>query len=306
MKTKGDKYTLFNRLDNHFGTLSILPALIGLAIVLVYPVIVSIFWSFTNKSFIRNTTDFIGIKNYITLFSQPDIWVSIRNGLFYTFCTICLQILWGVGLAILIDRMMGSMTGRVFRLVYMIPWTFPTIVSVFIWSWLYNDQGLISQLLYKYGIIAEPMSFLATASTAFFSVVFVHAWSGTPLMMMSTLSGLQSIPQDQYDVAMLEGTNAFQTFRYIILPNVKRILEVIIVLRCVWIFNNFNLIYLLTGGGPGISTQNLPIMAYNYAWSSFESGMASAVSVVMLIILFAIFLLYQFINKRLQGGDNAF
>ena len=301
-----DKRTLLNRLDNHFGTLSILPALIGLAIVLVYPVIVSICWSFTNKSFIRNSTDFIGFANYVTLFSQPDVWVSIRNGLLYTFCTICLQIIWGVGLAILIDRAMSSIAGRVFRLIFMIPWTFPTIVSVFAWSWLYNDQGLISQLLFKWGVFPSPMSFLASASTAFFSVVFVHAWSGTPLMMMSTLSGLQSIPQDQYDVALLEGANALQTFRYIILPNVKRILEVIIVLRCVWIFNNFNLIWLLTGGGPGISTQNLPIMAYNYAWSSFESGMASAVSVVMLIILFFIFLLYQFINRKIQGGDNAF
>ena len=298
--------SFFSRIDNHFGTLSILPALIGLAFVLVYPVVVSIFWSFTDMSFMRGTTNIIGLKNYIDLFSQPEIWISLRNGLVYTFCTICLQIVWGVGLAILIDRGMGSLAGKLSRLVFMIPWTFPVIVSVFTWSWLYNDQGLISQTLYRLGIIDMPMSFLATKSTAFLAVVFVHAWSGTPLMMMSTLSGLQSIPQDQYDVALLEGTSPWQTFRYIILPNVKRILEVIIVLRCVWIFNNFNLIWLLTGGGPGMSTQNLPIMAYNYAWQSYEAGKASAVSVFMLVILFCIFLLYQFINRRIKGGEDAF
>ena len=298
--------SLFQRIDNHFGTLSILPALIGLAFVLVYPVIVSFLWSFTDMSFMRPTSHVIGLKNYIDLFSQPEIWISLRNGLVYTFCTICLQILWGVGLAILIDRMMGDFTGKFCRLIFMIPWTFPTIVTVFIWSWLYNDQGLISQILYSLGFIEMPMSFLATKSTACLTVVYLHAWAGTPLMMMSTLSGLQSIPQDQYDVALIEGTNSFQTFRYIILPNVRRILEVIIVLRCVWIFNNFNLIWLLTGGGPGLSTQNLPIMAYNYAWQSYEAGRASAVSVFMLIILFGIFLLYQFINKKLIGGDDAF
>jgi len=305
-KKRDENETLGHWIDNRFGTLSILPALIGLAIVLVYPVIVSLGWSFTNKSFMRNNVSFVGLKNYIELLSQPDVWISIRNGLLYTTMTICLQIIWGVGLAILLDRFMKGACGRIMRLFYMVPWTFPVIVSVFVWSWLYNDSGLISSKLYEWGLIASPMSFIATKATAFPAVVFVHAWSGTPLMMMSTLSGLQSIPQDQYEVGMLEGTNAFQNFRYIILPNVKRILQVIIVLRCVWIFNNFNLIFLLTGGGPGTSTQNLPIMAYKYAWLSYEVGKSTSVSVIMLIILFCIFLMYQFVNKKIAGGDDAF
>ena len=188
----------------------------------------------------------------------------------------------------------------------MIPWTFPVIVSVLVWGWLYNDSGLLSTILFNNGLIKEPMSFLASKHTALLAVVFVHAWSGAPLIMMSTLAGLQSIPQDQYDVALIEGANGRQTLRYVILPNIKRILQVIVVLRCVWIFNNFNMIFLLTGGGPGSVTQNLPIMAYKYAWNSMEMGKSSAVSVIMLVFLALMFSIYQWVNSKVKGDNDAF
>ncbi|WP_319756570.1 sugar ABC transporter permease [uncultured Sphaerochaeta sp.] len=293
-------------LDNKFGTLAMLPALIGLAFVLVYPVTVSIMWSFTNKSIMRQTTDIVWFENFIYLLGNRELWISMRNGLVYTTCTIILQILWGSGAALLLDRFLSPYVTKPFRLLYMIPWTFPVIVSVLVWGWLYNDSGLFSTVLFNQGIIPEPMSFLASKHTALFSVVFVHAWSGAPLIMMSTLAGLQSIPQDQYDVALIEGTNSWQTLRYIIIPNIKRILQVIVVLRCVWIFNNFNMIFLLTGGGPGSATQNLPIMAYKYAWNSMEMGKSSAVSVIMLLFLILMFSVYQWVNSKTKGENNAF
>jgi multiple sugar transport system permease protein len=292
--------------DRNFGTFAIVPALIGLAFVLVYPVTVSVIWSFTNKSIMRKSTDFIWLENYRFLLSNKELWISMRNGLVYTTLTICLQILWGSGAALLLDRFLKQSISKPFRLLFMIPWTFPVIVSVLVFGWLYNDSGLLSTLLFKNGIIREPMSFLASKHTALFAIVFVHAWSGAPLIMMSTLAGLQSIPQDQYDVALIEGASSLQTLRYVILPNIKRILQVIIVLRCVWIFNNFNMIFLLTGGGPGSVTQNLPIMAYKYAWNSMEMGKSSAVSVIMLMFLALMFIIYQWVNTKAKGENDAF
>jgi len=292
--------------DSKFGTLAMLPALIGLAFVLVYPVIVSVLWSFTNKSIMRRTTDIIYLENFIYLLKNRELWISMRNGLVYTTCTILLQILWGCSAALLLDRFLSNHIAKPLRLLFMIPWTFPVIVSVLVWGWLYNDSGLLSSVLFNQGFIKEPMSFLASKHTALLAVVFVHAWSGAPLIMMSTLAGLQSIPQDQYDVALIEGANGRQTFVYVILPNIKRILQVIIVLRCVWIFNNFNMIFLLTGGGPGSVTQNLPIMAYKYAWNSMEMGKSSAVSVIMLIFLAFMFSIYQWVNSKVKGENNAF
>ena len=293
--------------DRHFGTLAMVPAMIGLAVVLVYPVLVSFYWSFTNMSILRRTTNFIGIDNYINLFKDPELWVSMKNGLVYTISTICLQIIWGVGLALLLDRFLSEKISKGFRLLFMIPWTFPVIVTVVIWRWLFNDSGLLSVILFKLGVIKAPMSFLASSLTALPTVIFVHTWSGVPLMMMSTLAGLQTIPQDEYDVALIEGASPIQTFRYVIVPNVSRILQVIIVLRCVWIFNNFNMVFLLTGGGPGTATQNLPIMAYRYAWNSMQMGRSSAVSVIMLMLLTIMFFIYQFLSKKAQGGEeNAF
>jgi multiple sugar transport system permease protein len=301
------KDSISGLLDKHFGALAMIPSMIGLAAVLVYPVIVSLYWSFTNKSILRRTTDFIGLENFITLFQDPELWLSMRNGLVYTACTICLQIVWGVGAALLLDRFLPAKITKLFRLVFMIPWTFPVIVTVLVWSWLFNDSGLLSLILFHFGLIKEPMSFLASKFTAMPAVVFVHSWSGAPLMMMSTLAGLQTIPQDEYDVALIEGASPLQTFRYVIIPNISRILQVIIVLRCVWIFNNFNLIFLLTGGGPGSATQNLPIIAYRYAWNSMQMGKSSAVSVIMLMLLTVMFCIYQLVSKKAQGGeDNAF
>ena len=292
--------------DSKFGTLAMLPALIGLAFVLVYPVIVSVFWSFTNKSIMRRTTDIIYLENFIYLLRNRELWISMRNGLLYTTYTILLQILWGCSAALLLDRFLKNTISKPLRLLFMIPWTFPVIVSVLVWGWLYNDSGLLSTILFNNGLIKEPMSFLASKHTALLAVVFVHAWSGAPLIMMSTLAGLQSIPQDQYDVALIEGANGRQTLRYVILPNIKRILQVIVVLRCVWIFNNFNMIFLLTGGGPGSVTQNLPIMAYKYAWNSMEMGKSSAVSVIMLVFLALMFTIYQWVNSKVKGDNDAF
>jgi len=291
-------------IDNHFGVLSMIPAMFGLVIVLIYPVIVSFYWSFTNMSILRRTTNFIGFENFITLFRDPELWISMRNGIVYTASTISFQIIWGVGLALLLDRFLPAKISKGFRLFLMIPWTFPVIVTVMIWNWLFNDSGLLSVILYNLGIIGAPMSFLASKITAMPAVIFVHAWSGVPLMMMSTLAGLQTIPQDEYDVALIEGASSTQTFRYVILPNISRILQVIIVLRCVWIFNNFNMIFLLTGGGPGSSTQNLPIIAYKYAWNSMQMGKSSAVSVIMLMLLTLMFFIYQFVNKKTQRGEQ--
>jgi multiple sugar transport system permease protein len=293
-------------LDRHFGTFAILPAMVGLVFVLVYPVCVSVYWSFTNKSILRKSMRFIGFDHFIELFQTSELWISMANGLTYTACTICLQILWGVGAALLLDRFMKNSVSKIFRLFFMIPWTFPVIVTVLVWGWLYNDSGVLSAVLFKRGYLSAPMSFLASKMTALPAVILVHSWSGAPLIMMSTLAGLQTIPQDQYDVAKIEGANPFQTFRYIIVPNIAKILEVIIVLRCVWIFNNFNMIFLLTGGGPGSATQNLPIMAYKYAWNSMEMGKSSAVSVIMLMLLAVMFVIYQIVNKKVQGGDDAF
>ncbi|GHV93378.1 ABC transporter permease [Spirochaetia bacterium] len=298
------KLSIPGLLDRHFGTLSMVPAMLGLACVLVYPVIVGVYWSFTNMSILRNTSKFVGLQNYITLFKTDELWISMRNGLVYTAATICIQIIWGVGLALLLDRCLSAKVSRAFRLIFMIPWTFPVIVTVLVWGWLYSDQGIISTMLFQNNLISEPMSYLASKATALPAVIFVHSWTGVPLMMMSTLAGLQTIPQDEYDVARIEGASPLQVLRFVIMPNVSRILQVIIVLRCVWIFNNFNLIFLLTGGGPGVSTQNLPIIAYRYGWQTFEMGKSSAVSVIMLILLVIMFCVYQLVNKKVKGGDD--
>jgi multiple sugar transport system permease protein len=293
-------------LDRKFGVIALLPAFLALAFVLIYPVVVSIGWSFTDFYLMQGSPHFVGLKNYIRLLHGSDngLFVALRNGLVYTASTICLQILWGFVTALLLDLFLTRSVGKVFRLLFMIPWTFPVIVTSLTFGWILQDTGIISQTLFKMHLLKTPIAFLALKSSAMPSVISIHSWTGFPLMMMTILAGLQSIPNDQYEVAKLEGANLAHVLRYVIIPNVRRILQVIIVLRCVWIFNNFDLIFLLTGGGPGNSTLNLPILAYQYGWQSTQVGMSSAVSVFMLVIIFAAFLLYNWISSRFRSGED--
>lgn len=303
--TRSGAFSLPNFIDKHYGVIALVPAMIGLLFVLVYPVAVSLAWSFTNTSIIRDRFDFVGISNFIALLQDEEVYISMRNGIVYTVSTICLQIFWGFSAALLLDRVMTSRGQRYFQLLFMIPWTFPVIVTVLTFSWIFQDSGIISAWLQRVGLLKESMAFLASKATAMPVIIFIHSWSGFPLLMMSTLAGLQSIPTEYYEVARLEGANSFHIFRHVILPNIKKILQVIVILRFVWIFNNFNLIFLLTGGGPGRSTQNLPIMAYKYGWEAMQVGKSSAVSMLMLAILVVIFIVFNWVSNRVQEDENV-
>jgi multiple sugar transport system permease protein len=290
-------------IDRHFGIIALMPAVVGLCFVLIYPVITSINWSFTNRFLIRPTWRYIGLENFQRLLREPEVFVSLRNGVVYTASTVILQLIFAMIIALLLHR--GLKGQNLFRLLLMIPWTFPVIVTVMVWGWLLHDShGFINHFLMQIGLIDLPIPFLASSSSALASVIAVHAWSGIPLMMTSILAGFQSIPNDFFEVARIEGAKGYQTFWYVMLPMVKPILRVIITLRCIWIFNNFNLIFLLTGGGPGTATQNLPILAYKYGWDSMLVGRSSAVSVIILLFLAIAFGIYVFLFGSKKEDAN--
>lgn len=291
--------------DRYFGILALMPALIMLGFIVVYPAVTSITWSFTNRFLIRDTWKFIGLDNFMHLLTDDEVYVALWNGVRFTVMTLIFQLIVGMVTALLLNRI--SKGKNLFRLLLMVPWTFPVIVTVMVWSWILQDSGILSQSLFHMGLIKTPVAFLAQKITAMKSIIGIHTWDGYPLMMMSILAGLQSIPKEYYEVAQIEGAKGFQTFWRITLPSLKPILQVILVLRCAWTFNNFNLIFLLTGGGPGVSTENLPIIAYKYGWSSNLVGRSSAVSVIMLLFLTVAFFAYiKLFNSKGKGEGNVF
>ncbi|MEG1926435.1 MAG: sugar ABC transporter permease [Ruthenibacterium sp.] len=262
----------------------VIPALSILALLLGYPIISSVYYALTDKSLIRPTATFVGLQNFIEIFQDSVFKVSMLNSIFFTLAIVSLQLAVGMIAALALNAI-PKFKGF-FRTLLIIPWTFPNIVMAFTWNWLFNDlYGPINATLLKLGIIDSPILFLSKPNLAIMSVILVMVWFGFPFMMVSILAGLQSISRSEYEAAQMDGANALQSFRHITLPHLKNILGLITVLRIIWVFNNFDLIFLLTGGGPGDATQTIPLYAYRTGWGLNNLGKASAIAITLLVFL---------------------
>lgn len=291
---------LLEAIDRRFGVIAILPAALAILLMFGYPVVSNVVLSFTNRSMVRPTTTFVGLRNYARILSDPVTWNALKNGVIYSFFSVFGQVIVGFVSALIIFKITRPTVKSLARNILLIPWATPFISSVFIWRWIYHDLvGLLNHLLLESGIIGQPIPWLGRPELAMFSVILRTVWFGVPLMMTSVLAGMQSIPEGQLDTAKLEGAGTFQTVRYVIFPNVRGIVGVLAVLRTIWTFNNFGNIYAMTGGGPLRSTQTLPLLAYETAWGEYLLGKSGALSVFITFFL-AILLVIYFYALRLR------
>jgi multiple sugar transport system permease protein len=273
-------------IDRYFMWIALAPAAACLLLVLVYPVLANIAYSFTNRSFLFADTSFVGLKNYVDVLGDEvfGFWASLRVSLMWTFGAVTLQFLVGLVAALLLNQDVRGQ--RFFRVVLLVPWAFPVIVYAMIWRWMLNDQGgVITWLAVALGLMPEPVFLLGQPATALATVIGVAVWYGYPFMAASLLAGMQAISEEYYEVARIEGATTWQQFWHVTLPFLRSVIVVVLVLRTIWVFNAFELIYLLTGGGPNGATLTLPVLAYNLGWQQFLPGKAATVSVLMLFVL---------------------
>jgi multiple sugar transport system permease protein len=273
-------------IDRYFMWIALAPAAACLLLVLVYPVLANIAYSFTNRSFLFADTSFVGLKNYVDVLGDEvfGFWASLRVSLIWTFGAVTLQFLVGLVAALLLNQDVRGQ--RFFRVVLLIPWAFPVIVYAMIWRWMLNDQGgVITWVAVALGLMPEPVFLLGQPATALATVIGVAVWYGYPFMAASLLAGMQAISEEYYEVARIEGATTWQQFWHVTLPFLRSVMIVVLVLRTIWVFNAFELIYLLTGGGPNGATLTLPVLAYNLGWQQFLPGKAATVSVLMLFVL---------------------
>ena len=187
----------------------------------------------------------------------------------------------------------------VFRTLLIIPWAFPAVIIGFGWKWILNDvYGFLPNVLNDMHITDGLVALLANPDTVFWVVLGINIWFGTPLFMVNILSALKTVPEDQLEAAVVDGANPFQRFRHITLHHIRSVIGLLVVLRTIWVFNNFDLLFLITGGGPGDLTTTLPIYAYRTGWGLKQLGMASAVTILLLIFLVLVALvLFKLIGK---------
>lgn len=274
--------------------LFLLPLLLIVGIFILLPVLGTFYNSFfLDVSFLPKK--FIGFKNYVNLLSSPDFWQALRFTVAYAVAAVSLEAVFGVIFALLLNE---AFVGRGFlRVVILIPWAIPTIVSARTWQLIYEyNYGLMNYLVVSLGISGERINWMGTEFGAFWALVFADVWKTTPFVVLILLAGLQAIPEDLYQQARVDGAGMFRRFYKITLPLLKPVLVIALIFRTIDSLRMFDLVYVLTGGGPGGSTRTLSYLGYE-AFANDSFGLGSTISVVTFIISLAVTLIYLRVGK---------
>jgi len=278
--------------DRQVGVLFMLPLIVAVGVFLVWPIAEAVRLSFVRYNPLRpDDQPFVGLDNFLFVLEDPLFWESFWQAVVWTGWSTVLQAVIGVGLALLLHQPLKGMNA--FRGLLLFPYIVPTVVIALNWRWLFNSEiGIVNHLLLSAGIIDERIAWLSTPTMAMASAILLNVWKYTPFVVIVVLARLQTIPTELYDAAKVDGAGALRRFRDITLPQLAEVLAVVIVFRTIWTFNKFEEIYLLTRGGPGTSTYNLALYAFDQSIANLRMGVGAAAGVIMLLLLLAGSVLY--------------
>jgi multiple sugar transport system permease protein len=273
------------------GLLTIAPALVLILGLILYPVAYSIWLSLLEKHSFFPQQRFIGLENYLYLWGDSEFWTSLWLGVVYSFWTILFQLILGVAAALILNE---SFMGRgLVRGIVLFPYMIPTIVAVILWKWLLNDTyGVLNYWLLALGIVRDPISWLGT-DHLMLSTIMMSVWQFFPFVLLSILARLQTIPEELYEAAKVDGASAVRRFTHVTLPQIRGILFVVILLRSIWMFTKFDTVWLMgEGAGAGRYIRTLPVYAYMRTLTYYQAGLGAAIAVIMFAILIVSTLLY--------------
>lgn len=267
------------------------PALLALVALVVYPLLYGVYISFF-KTNLANKWDFVGLKNYISVFSDGVFVKQLGVTLKFTAIVVLAHFIIGIFLAMLLNQSRPGIT--FFRTILVLPWLMPEVVIALIFKLIMNPlYGLLNYGMQLLGLSEGGVSWLGDTKYAFISVVLVCIWKGYPLVMVNALAALQSVSTDIYEAAKVDGANKIQTFFRIILPSIKPVLATTLILDTVWWFKHYTIVYLMTKGGPGSDTSIVSIEIYKQAYDYFNFGKAASMSVVVFFVCLIISKLYR-------------
>lgn len=286
------------KIDNWIPYLFILPSFLIIAAFLFYPIGTVFYYSFQNYDISAPFyNSFAGLDNFVKIFTEDKLFFpSLLTSLKWVVSQVGLQLVFGLIFALLLNQTF-KLRGFV-RAIAFIPWAISGVLASVMWSLMYNEHmGVFNDLLMKFGLISEPQAFLASTGSAFISVVIAELWRGIPFFAITLLASLQSIPEELYEAADMDGANKWNSFVHITLPHLKNTIVLTTLLRVVWEFNNVDLIFNLTGGGPANSTTTLTMYIANLAINGSDFGYGSALTVISFILLFAFAIFYLRITR---------
>ena len=277
--------------DRQTFTIMLIPAVVSILVISIWPTIETVGLSFFEKKLLKEGETFVGVANYLEAFANKEIWQTIFNTVFFSVVSLAVAI--ALAMYVAVKLIKDYPLKGFFRAAFLVPWVTPPLVASFVWRTLLSANfSPINSVLLRLNIIDVPISFLENTNTIFgflsiplVMLTIINVWSIFPFLMVMFIAGLQTVPKELYEAATVDGAGRIRQFWRITVPCIKPIIAVSVLLELIWQFNNFNVSYMVTQGGPLGLTKLLSVEVYQQAFSKFNYGFASAVSVIMMMIV---------------------
>jgi len=286
------------------------PALLLVGAFALVPILAAVGLSLQRRMPIFGIQEFVGLRNYALLWEDDRFWAATWTTLYFAVASVGAELLLGLGIALLLNCTWGEPTragdlaatgGRQawVRVLILIPWAIPTVVSARMWGWLYQPEtGLIGYILAATGLLREPINWLGDPWWGLHAAILMDVWKTTPFAVLLLLAGLKAIPEELYLAARVDGAGAWAQFWHVTFPLLVPVLVIVLIFRTMDAFRVFDAVYVLTGGGPGNSTETLSIFAYKVLFQRLEFGYGSAVASVTFLVILSITLGYLVLLRR--------
>jgi ABC-type sugar transport system permease subunit len=282
----------------------ILPALLTILLVALFPLLWTL-WESLHLHDLRMPwlgKPFVGLDNYGEAFADPRFWAAMGHTVFFAVVSVGLELIIGLWLALALNR---TFRGRgLVRAAVLIPWAIPTVVSALLWRFMFEGQhGIVNEALVRVGVLDQPVVWFIRPWAAWVPVSLADVWKTTPFVALLLLAGLQNIDASLYEAARIDGASAWRQFRHVTLPLLKPAILVALIFRTLDAFRVFDLIYALTGGGPGTSTEPIALYTFNVLLQNLQFGYGSALSLIVFLVTFGLALIYiRVVGAELTGA----
>jgi multiple sugar transport system permease protein len=267
-----------------FAYVLVAPLALVMLVVIAYPLFNTVQLSLTDAAIIGGPAKFVGLDNYGDVLKDGAFWSAVRRSAIWLVGNMVMQTLLAFGAALLLNR--NGWVARRARVWLMFPWVIPSVAVAIIWQWMLNSNyGVVSHVLEVANVISSPLNVFGQESSSLFALILVNAWHWFPLSAVIVLGALQTIPEELYEAATVDGAGAWRTFWQITFPLLGRVLFALGLVGTLWSFNIMDTIYLITRGGPADASTTTPVFIYNEAFKSFHAADAAAASVVSIVLL---------------------
>jgi len=281
------------------GIMLILPAILVMGLFTVYPLFEGLRIAFTNSHLLKEGVRYIGLQNFIRLLSDEVFWISLYHSVLLTTVVVFLQFVLGLVLALAMIQKLPGMS--LFKNIIMASWVIPVAATVILFKFMAQpDIGLINIVIRSLGFEDLNRYWLGDPDVALPFIMMLHLWRNVPFYGVAFLAAMQAIPNSLYEAADIDGANAWNKFYYITLPGIRSMVIVMVTIHVLWTFNNFDFVYLATGGGPVNATDILPVYVYRQCWNSYTVGYGASIGTVMLLMLMLYFIVFIKISERKQ------